>query len=247
MFKQGKIRGTAHSCIGQEATAAVCARGCVADDYVASYHRGHGHCLAKGADPGRMMAELFGNSDGYCGGLGGSMHIADLELGIIGANGIVGASFPLGAGAALASKVQARRPRHRRLLRDGSSNEGVFHETLNLASIWKLPIVFFCENNQYALTAAFSEMMSCERVVDRAAAYRIPGLRVDGNDVSEVTIAIDEAIERARSGEGPSFHRGADLSVGPTFDARQPVASLGRRRKSRSGSRAIPSRALARH
>jgi 2-oxoisovalerate dehydrogenase E1 component len=205
LFKQGRIRGTAHSCIGQEATAAaVCAR-LRRDDYVASYHRGHGHCLAKGADPGRMMAELFGASDGYCGGLGGSMHIADLGLGIIGANGIVGASLPLGVGAALASKIRRDGRVAVAFFGDGSTNEGVFHEALNLASIWKLPVIFFCENNQYALTASFSEMMSCERVVDRAAAYRIPGQRVDGNDVAEVTAAIDEAIARARDGEGPSF------------------------------------------
>ena len=205
LFKQGKVRGTAHSSIGQEATAAaVCAR-LRADDYVASYHRGHGHCLAKGADPGRMMAELFGASDGYCGGLGGSMHIADLGLGIIGANGIVGASMPLGAGAALASKLKGDGRVTVAFFGDGASNEGVFHETMNLAAIWKLPVIFFCENNRYALTASYAEMMSCERIVDRAAAYRIPGLQVDGNDVAEITLAIDEAIERARSGGGPSL------------------------------------------
>ena len=205
LFKSGAIRGTAHSCIGQEGTAAaVCAR-LRSDDFIASTHRGHGHCIAKGATVDRMMAELFGRATGTCGGLGGSMHIADMDLGIVGANGIVGASLPLGAGTALYGLLQGQGQVTVAFFGDGAANEGAFHEAANLAAIWRLPLILFCENNQYALTAAYRETTAVARIADRAAAYGMPGVHVDGNDVAEIASAVDGALERARAGEGPTL------------------------------------------
>jgi 2-oxoisovalerate dehydrogenase E1 component len=205
LFDAGEIKGTAHSYVGQEAVATgVCANLGPAD-YVASNHRGHGHCIAKGARIDLMMAELMGRDTGYCRGLGGSMHIADLELGILGANGIVGAAMPLACGAALAARLRGDGSVAIAFFGDGASNQGVFHESLNLAAVWKLPIVFVCENNQYALTTSYRNTTSVERVADRAASYSIPGVRVDGNDVGEVYHVAREAIARARAGGGPTL------------------------------------------
>ena len=184
LFEAGEIKGTAHSYVGQEAVAAGVCANLTERDFIASHHRGHGHCIAKGASMDRMMAELMGRETGYCRGLGGSMHIADLDLHILGANGIVGASMPLSCGA---------------------SNQGVFHESLNLAAVWRLPVVFVCENNQYALTTSYRSTTSVERIADRAASYGIPGPRVDGNDVGEVYHVSREAIARARAGDGPTL------------------------------------------
>jgi 2-oxoisovalerate dehydrogenase E1 component len=209
LFRKGAIKGTAHSYAGEEAIAAgVCAH-LTPDDYVGSYHRGHGHCIAKGANVDRMMAELMGKATGYCGGLGGSMHIADLEL------NIVGATMPLGAGAALAAKLRGTRQVAVAFFGDGGANQGVFHEALNLAAIWKLPMIFVCENNQYALNTPFRLSTSVPQIANRAGAYGIPGKVMDGNDAIEVYQFVGEAIDRARSGMGPSLVEAMTWRWGP--------------------------------
>lgn len=205
LFNQGVVKGTAHSCVGQEAIAVGACSALSDDDYVVSHHRGHGHCIAKGADMGRMMAELMGRATGYCGGLGGSMHIAALDKGILGANGIVGAGMGLGGGAALSASMRKSGQVCLVFFGDGAANEGIFHEAFNLAALWKLPVVFFCENNRYALSTAMAESTSIDLLSKRAAGYGMPGLTIDGNDVFEVHAATAEAVARARAGDGPSF------------------------------------------
>ncbi len=205
LFLAGTVKGTAHSCVGQEAVAAGACANLAADDFVVSHHRGHGHCIAKGAEPRRMMAELMARSTGYCGGLGGSMHIAALELNILGANGIVGAGIGIGTGAALAAKLRGRGQAGIAFFGDGAANEGIFHEALNLASLWKLPIVYLCENNLYGLSTAMHESTSIARIAERAAAYSMHGVTIDGNDVEAVDAAVAEAIARARAGGGPTL------------------------------------------
>jgi 2-oxoisovalerate dehydrogenase E1 component len=215
LFKKGVIKGTAHSYAGEEAIAAGTCANLNADDYVGSYHRGHGHCIAKGARLDRMMAELMGKSTGYCGGLGGSMHIADLELNILGANGIVGATMPLGAGAALTATLRKTSQVSVAFFGDGGANQGVFHEALNLAAVWKLPMIFVCENNQYALNTAFHQTTSVPHIADRASAYGVPGKTIDGNDAVEVYQVVGDAIARARRGEGPSLIEAMTWRWGP--------------------------------
>ncbi len=205
LFNEGLVKGTAHSYVGEEAIAATVCSLLRPDDIIGSYHRGHGHCIAKGADLGKMMAELMGRQDGYCGGLGGSMHIADLSLGILGANGIVGAAMPLCTGAALSAKLAGKGGIAVAFFGDGASNQGVFHESVNLAAVWKLPLIFVCENNQYALTTPITSTTSGPSIAGRSVAYGIPGIRIDGNDVGEIAAAMKEAIARARSGAGPSL------------------------------------------
>ncbi len=205
LFEAGEIKGTAHSYVGEEAVAAAVCAHLGEADYIASNHRGHGHCIAKGARMDLMMAELMGHEDGYCRGLGGSMHIADLDLNILGANGIVGASMPLSCGAALASQLRGGDQVVVAFFGDGASNQGVFHESLNLAAVWKLPMVFVCENNQYALTTSFRRTTAVDQVAERASAYGIPGITVDGNDVAEVYHVVGDAVARARAGEGPTL------------------------------------------
>jgi 2-oxoisovalerate dehydrogenase E1 component len=205
LFHQGIVKGTAHSCVGQEAIAVGACAALAPDDYVVSHHRGHGHCIAKGADMGRMMAELMGRAAGYCGGLGGSMHIAALDKGILGANGIVGAGMGLGGGAALSAQMRASGQVCLVFFGDGAANEGIFHEAFNLASVWKLPVVFFCENNGYALSTPMSQSTAVERLSARAAGYGMPGTTIDGNDVVEVWRRTADAVARARSGDGPTF------------------------------------------
>jgi len=202
-FAKGMIHGTTHLCVGQEATAAGAIAVLREDDKITSTHRGHGHCIAKGATPDRMMAELFGKATGYCKGKGGSMHIADLDKGNLGANGIVGGGIPLAVGAALTSKMKQKGYVVLCFFGDGATNEGSFHESLNLASIWKLPVVFFCENNQYGMSGSVKEMVNIENLADRAVAYGIPGKVVDGNNILEVMEVTHEAVEHARSGKGP--------------------------------------------
>jgi 2-oxoisovalerate dehydrogenase E1 component len=215
LFKKGIIKGTAHSYAGQEAIAAGTCLNLTAEDYVGSYHRGHGHCIAKGARVDRMLAELMGKESGYCRGLGGSMHVADLALNILGANGVVGATMPLGAGAALAAQYRKSKAVSIAFFGDGAANQGVFHETMNLAAVWKLPMVFVCENNQYALNTAFQQTTSVPQIATRAAAYGIPGRTIDGNDAVAVFEAVGEAVERARSGQGPSLIEGMTWRWGP--------------------------------
>jgi 2-oxoisovalerate dehydrogenase E1 component len=205
LFHAGVIKGTAHSCVGQEAIAVGACAALREDDYIASHHRGHGHCIAKGADMARMMAELMGRATGYCMGLGGSMHIAALDRGILGANGIVGAGIGLAAGAALSAKLRGSGQVALAFFGDGAANEGIFHEAFNMASLWKLPVVFFCENNQYGLSTSMAEATAIDRLSKRAAAYGMPGETIDGNDVLAVHAVTAKAVERARDGAGPSF------------------------------------------
>jgi 2-oxoisovalerate dehydrogenase E1 component len=205
LFQEGLVKGTAHSYVGQEAVAAGACAALEASDFVVSHHRGHGHCIAKGASLDRMMAELMGRVTGYCKGLGGSMHIAALDLNILGANGIVGAGIGIGSGAALSNKLRGRNAVGVAFFGDGATNEGIFHECLNLASLWKLPVIFLCENNQYGLSTSIKESTSIDRISKRAAAYAMPGVTVDGNDVLAVHAAVQEAVARARRGEGPTL------------------------------------------
>ena len=205
LFQEGVVKGTAHSYKGEEAIAAGVCAALRDDDIIASYHRGHGHCIAKGARIDRMMAELMGRQTGYCQGLGGSMHIADMELNIMGANGIVGAAMPLATGAGLAAKLQGTDKVAVAFFGDGASNQGVFHESLNLAAVWKLPVIFVCENNQYALSTSYRNTTAVTQVSNRAASYEIPGITVDGNDGVEVYLVLREAVDRARAGEGPTL------------------------------------------
>jgi 2-oxoisovalerate dehydrogenase E1 component len=205
LFKEGLVKGTAHSYVGQEAVAAGACAALTRDDFVVSHHRGHGHCIAKGASLGKMMAELMGRVTGYCKGLGGSMHIADLDLNILGANGIVGAGIGIGSGAALSNKLRGNGAVGVVFFGDGATNEGIFHECLNLGSLWKLPVVYLCENNQYGLSTSIKDSTSIERISSRAAAYSLPGETVDGNDVLAVHAAVEKAVARARNGEGPSL------------------------------------------
>lgn len=205
LFNTGVVKGTAHSCVGQEAVAVGACAALSERDFVVSHHRGHGHCIAKGADMTRMMAELMGKATGYCGGLGGSMHIAALDKGILGANGIVGAGIGLGSGAALSAQMRKSGQVALSFFGDGAANEGIFHEAFNMAAIWKLPMIYFCENNQYGLSTAMADSTAIDRLSKRAAGYGMPGETIDGNDVVAVFEAVTRAVERARAGEGPSF------------------------------------------
>jgi 2-oxoisovalerate dehydrogenase E1 component len=205
LFQAGLVKGTAHSYAGEEAIAVGACAHLRKDDYVASYHRGHGHCIAKGARTNRMMAELMGRATGYCQGLGGSMHVADLERNILGANGIVGAAMPLSVGAGLAIRLRGGDQVVIAFFGDGANNQGIFHESLNLATVWRLPVLFVCENNQYALSTSYKHTTAVDSVATRAAAYGIPGVRIDGNDVLAVHDAIGLAVRRARNGLGPSL------------------------------------------
>ena len=230
LFKAGAVKGTAHSYAGEEAIAVGACAHLRQDDYVASYHRGHGHCIAKGARTDRMMAELMGRATGYCQGLGGSMHVADLERNILGANGIVGAAMPLSVGAALAIKLRGGDQVVIAFFGDGANNQGIFHESLNLAAVWRLPVLFVCENNQYALSTSYRHTTAIDvGRRPRAAAYGIPGVRIDGNDVLAVHAALGEAVARARAGEGPSLIEAHDLALGPAQHARQSARPAPRR------------------
>lgn len=205
LFQQGRIHGTMHLCIGQEATAVGACAVLEDRDKIVSTHRGHGHCIARGTDIRRMMAELLGKATGCCKGKGGSMHIADPDIGNLGANGIVAAGLPLATGAALASKMKREGYVVVCFFGDGATNEGAFHESLNLAAVWELPVLFFCENNQYGMSASIKEMTRIEHVAERAAAYGIPGVTIDGNDIAEVMDTARAAVSRARKGAGPTL------------------------------------------
>jgi pyruvate dehydrogenase E1 component alpha subunit len=204
-FAAGQIPGFIHLSIGQEGSSVgVCS--CLRpDDYVATTHRGHGHMIAKGADLKRMVAELFGKATGYCKGKGGSMHIADFSIGILGANGVVAGGLPLMAGAGLSIKMRKTDQVGVVFFGDGASNRGPVHETMNMAAIWKLPILFVVENNQWASTTPQSSSCSLGDLCQRAAAYNMPGYSVDGNDVLAVRATTLKAAAAARNGEGPSL------------------------------------------
>jgi pyruvate dehydrogenase E1 component alpha subunit len=204
-YQEGRLYGPFHSSVGQEAVAVGACLALRPDDVITSTHRGHGHLIAKGADLARMCAELWGKGDGYCGGKGGSMHLACVDKGIIGQNGIVGASWFLGVGAALAFQVGGHDRVALAFAGDGSVGQGVFHESLNLAAIWRLPVVFLVENNGFAHSFRASQMQLPESIAERAAGYGMEGRRVDGNNVLTVHAAVAAAVERARQGLGPSL------------------------------------------
>ncbi len=204
LVNQGKLVGEVHSYAGQEASGVGVCLALEQDDYITSTHRGHGHVIAKGADLKLMMAELFGRKNGLCKGKGGSMHVADVSLGILGANGIVAGGLPIATGAAFSAQVRDSSQVAVCFFGDGASNEGAFHETMNLASAWKLPVVFVCENNKYHEFSP-SAPVTAGTIHGRAAAYEMPGVKVDGQDVMAVYQAAQEAIARARAGEGPSL------------------------------------------
>jgi pyruvate dehydrogenase E1 component alpha subunit len=201
----GKIYGAVHPYVGQEAVAVGVCANLAATDRVTSTHRGHGHCIAKGADIRRMMAELFGRATGYCKGKGGSMHIADFAVGMLGANGIVGGGLPIACGAALAAQLEGKGAVTACFFGDGAAAEGEFHEALNIASLWKLPIVFVCENNQYAANNAVAVQHPRADIAAHAGPYDMPGVVADGNDVIAVHEATSTAVARARRAEGPSL------------------------------------------
>lgn len=203
LFAEGRLPGFVHLSVGQEAVAAGACAALRADDLIASNHRGHGHCLAKGGEPRRMMAELFGTRDGYCAGVAGSMHIADLDRGILGANGIVGAGILIATGAGLSTQVLGLDRVALAFFGDGAVNEGSFHEGLNLAALWRLPVVYLCENNGYAELTPVSVHSAGPGLAARGAAYGIPVEQVDGTDPLAVHAVVFAAAERCRRGEGP--------------------------------------------
>ncbi len=212
LFEANKLRGSVHLCIGEEAIPATVCSLLSDEDYIASTHRGHGHCIAKGARLDKAMAELMGKATGYCKGKGGSMHIADLEKGNLGANAIVGGGVPIAVGAALASQMQhgdlaaeCKMPVAVSFFGDAASNQGVVHEAMNLASVWKLPVVFVCENNGYGISVPQWQSTSVKDIAVRGAAYDMPYEVVDGNKVPDILKAASKAIDRARKGEGPTL------------------------------------------
>jgi pyruvate dehydrogenase E1 component alpha subunit len=205
LFEENKLRGSVHLYAGQEAVAATVCSHLRDDDYITSTHRGHGHCIAKGARLDRSMAELMGKETGYCKGRGGSMHIADFSKGNLGANAIVGGGIAIAVGAALAARMKGTDQVAVTFYGDGASNIGICHEAMNMASVWKLPVIFICENNLYGMSVHVDESTSVEDISVRAAGYDMPGYTVDGNDVFAVDEVMKKALERARSGEGPTL------------------------------------------
>lgn len=205
LYAQNLVPGTIHLYAGEEAVAVGVCSSLRKDDYITSTHRGHGHCIAKGADLKRTMAEILGKKTGYCKGKGGSMHIADFNVGMLGATAVVGAGLPIAVGAGLSIQLRKTDQVVVCFFGEGASNQGTFHESINMASVWRLPVVFVCENNLYAMGTRQSRVMNITDVANRAAAYGIPGEIVDGNDVLAVHEIIGKAVERARKGEGPTL------------------------------------------
>lgn len=231
LYTQGIMPGLAHLYIGEEAVAVGACAALEKDDYITSTHRGHGHLIAKGGELKTMMAEILGKKTGYCKGKGGSMHIADFDLGILGANGIVGGGFAVAVGAALSASKRKSGQVTICFFGDASSNQGSFHESVNLASTWDLPVVFVCENNLYGISVPQWKHQKIKDVAERAAAYAMPGVVVDGNDVFAVYDAVKEAVDRARAGEGPALvecktyrflgHHVGDPNNGLTYRTRE--------------------------
>jgi len=205
LYGRGLMHGTMHLSIGQEAVPTAACQALNRDDYITSTHRGHGHCIAKGADLERMMAELLAKETGYCRGRGGSMHIADTDTGNLGANGIVAGGVPIAAGAALSAKLRGTGQVALAFHGDGAMGEGAWHEGVVLAAMWRLPVVFLCENNLYGMSMSSERAFNLPQLSDRAKGYGIPGVTVDGNDLQAVYDVTAEAVERARSGGGPTF------------------------------------------
>lgn len=205
LFENNKLRGSVHLCIGQEAIAATVCSLLKDEDYITSTHRGHGHCIAKGAEPGKAMAELMGKATGYCKGRGGSMHIADLTKGNLGANAIVGGGIPIAVGGALAAGMKKTGQVAVAFFGDGASNQGTFHEGINLAAVWKLPVIFICENNGFGISVPLKESTSVYDIGVRGTAYGIPGITIDGNDVFAIDETVKNALARAKAGDGPTL------------------------------------------
>ncbi len=246
-YMRGLIHGTMHLSIGQEASAVGATLELAREDYILSTHRGHGHCIAKGADPARMFAEFFGKENGYCRGRGGSMHIADVEGGNLGANGIVAGGLPIAVGVGMSIKAQKQDRVCMVFFGDGATNEGAFHESLNMASIWKLPIVFVCENNKYGMSMDIARAMAVPNVADRAPAYAMPGLSVDGNDLPAVVAATRPAIDRARARRRSDAARMQNLSAARALEKRsQPLSHEGGNRGLARQGPDSPPRARAR-
>jgi pyruvate dehydrogenase E1 component alpha subunit len=226
-IKRGLIAGGPHLYIGEEAVAVGVCSALQPSDYITSTHRGHGHCIAKGGQMKPMLAEIFAKSTGYCKGKGGTMHIADMDLGILGANGIVGAGLPIAVGAALSARLKGRDWVVASFFGDGAANTGAFHESLNLAAVWQLPVLFVCENNLYGMFTPMSVTATITDIACRAQGYGIPGVVVDGNDVLAVREVTVTAVERARSGQGPTLiecktYRHLGHFVGDTESYRSP-------------------------
>jgi len=205
LYGQNLVPGTIHLYAGEEAVAVGVCANLRRDDYITSTHRGHGHCIAKGARLDKTMAEILGRRTGYCKGKGGSMHIADFSIGMLGATAVVGAGIPIATGAGLSIRLRGTDQVTACFFGDGASNQGTFHEGINLAAVWRLPVVFVCENNLYAMGTRQTRVMLIDNIADRAAGYGIPGIVVDGNDVLAVFEAARVAVERARRGEGPTL------------------------------------------
>ncbi len=203
LLSTGAIHGTSHLCAGQEAVAVGACAAVGGEDFVVSNHRGHGHFLAKGGDPNKLMAELWGKVDGYSRGRGGSQHVACKKIGFLGSNGITGGGIPIAVGAALAIKIREENSIVLCFFGDGASNQGTFHESMNMAAVWGLPVIFICENNLYGMSTPTSQSTSVADIADRAAGYGMQGRIVDGNDVIAVRDAVAEEAERVRSGGGP--------------------------------------------
>jgi pyruvate dehydrogenase E1 component alpha subunit len=203
MFMQGQIHGTTHLCIGQEAVSSGVSNALRDNDWIQPTHRGHGHCISKSGNLNGIMAELFGKKDGHCKGIGGSMHIADISAHNMGTSGIVGGTFPISVGIGLALKRQKKDSIIACVFGDGANNEGTFHEALNLASIWKLPILYVCENNMYGMSVPIDYSMPVKNVADRGVSYNIPSKIIDGNNVLEVYEAVCEIAQHMREGNGP--------------------------------------------
>jgi pyruvate dehydrogenase E1 component alpha subunit len=234
LYARGLVPGLAHLYIGEEATAAGVCSTLREDDYITSTHRGHGHVIAKGADLRLMMAELFGKKTGYCKGKGGSMHIADMEIGILGANGIAGGGLPIALGSAWSAKWRGTDQVTVSFFGDGASNNGTFHESLNLASVHKLPVIFVCENNLYGISVSQQQHQAIKDISIRATSYEMSGVTVDGNDVLEVYEAASKAIGRARAKEGPTLiecktyrwrgHHEGDPNQGGRYRTKEDIA-----------------------
>ena len=228
LFSTRIMPGTMHQYNGEEAVAVGVCANLNDDDYVTSTHRGHGHCIAKGADVNRVMAEMFAKQTGCCKGFGGSLHIADFGVGMLGANGIVGAGIPIATGAAWSCKYRKKNQVSVAFFGDGATNEGAFHEAVNLASVWTLPVIFVCENNIYGFSTHYRKTMVLEDIADRASAYGIPGVVVDGMDVRAVYHAAQTAVELAREGKGPTLiecktyrFRGHSRFENPSYRSKQ--------------------------
>ena len=227
LVQSAELVGMAHCYIGEEAVAVGACTALRDEDYITGNHRSHGHPISKGGDVRRAMAELLGKATGYCKGKGGSMHLADFEIGILGESGIVASALPVAVGAALGSKMQNNDRVVISFFGDGASNQGACHEAMNMASIWKLPVIFLCENNQYAVTTSYRDTVAVENISDRAVAYNMPGVLVDGQDVMAMHEATVVAVQRARAGEGPSLieartYRYEDHSEGLNRILREP-------------------------